>query len=377
MKQLSVTEQILDKARWAPSGDNVQSWAFEIVAPLHVVVHTHDTRHDCVYDLDGHPSQISFGALLETMAIAASGHALRMRAERRRSASADDPSPVFDVHFSAAPELPADPLIDAIEQRTVQRRPMRTRRLTAAEKQALERAVGDRFQLSWLETFSEKWRAARLMYNNAHLRLTMPEAFEVHRRIIDWGTDRSADKVPDQALGVDAATLRLMKWAMVSWERVARVNTLMGTWAPRLQMDLLPGIACGAHFVLKAKTRPASIDDYVAAGRAVQRFWLTLTHLGLFMQPEMTPLIFTKYISEKREDFTRVPKLRALARALHAQTTALIFTDAAFPVYMGRIGAGPAPRARSVRKELDQLMLRPAPPLSPGSDRTARPGGSA
>jgi hypothetical protein len=34
---------------------------------------------------------------------------------------------------------------------------------------------------------------------------------------------------------------------------MSTVNTLMGTWAPRLQMDLVPGIACAAHFVLKAR----------------------------------------------------------------------------------------------------------------------------
>ena len=65
---------ILDQARWAPSGDNTQPWRFELAAPDHVVVHASDTRADTVYDLDGHPSQISVGALLETIAIAASAH---------------------------------------------------------------------------------------------------------------------------------------------------------------------------------------------------------------------------------------------------------------------------------------------------------------
>ena len=29
--------------------------------------------------------------------------------------------------------------------------------------------------------------AARLMYNNARLRLLMPEAYKVHQRVINWG----------------------------------------------------------------------------------------------------------------------------------------------------------------------------------------------
>jgi nitroreductase len=347
--------QILELARWAPSGDNTQCWRFEVCAPDHLVVHGFDTREDCVYDLDGHPSQISFGALLETLSIAASAHGLRADASRRTGSPLHRPE--FDVRFVPDPAVRPSPLVDAIRTRTVQRRPMSTRPLTAAEKQALEEAAGPGYQVSWLEGFQDRFAAARLMYNNARLRLTMPEAFEVHRRIIDWGVTHSPDKVPDQALGVDAATLKLMKWAMVSWRRMSTINTLMGTWAPRLQMDLVPGLACAAHFVLKAKREPKSIDDYVEAGRAVQRFWLTLTKLGLYMQPEMTPLIFSKYVREGTR-FTAKASLHGPAKRLQQQTAALVFTDALFPVYMGRLGAGPAPKARSERLPLEQLMKR-------------------
>jgi nitroreductase len=345
--------RILDLARWAPSGDNTQCWRFEVIGADHLVVHGYDTRADTVYDLDGHPSQISMGALLETIAIAASAQGLRADAVRR----ADSPveRPLFDVRFSPDASIQPSPLVEAITQRSVQRRPMSTRPLSAAEKQALEAAVGPGFAVTWIEGFGPRFKAARLMFNNAKLRLTMPEAYEVHRRIIHWGVTRSPDRVPDQALGVDNATLKLMKWAMVSWKRLSTMNALMGTWAPRLQMDLIPGLACAAHFVLKTKRQPRTIDDYVEAGRAVQRFWLTLTQLGLFMQPEMTPLIFSKYVREGTP-FTRESKLHGPAARLQQEAAALIFTDELFPVYMGRLGAGKAPAARSERLPVEQLL---------------------
>ena len=65
----SVVEQILDLARWAPSGDNSQPWRFEILDERRFVIHGHDTRSDCIYDLDGRPSQASLGALIETVEI--------------------------------------------------------------------------------------------------------------------------------------------------------------------------------------------------------------------------------------------------------------------------------------------------------------------
>jgi hypothetical protein len=44
MNAPTVIEQILDLARWAPSGDNEQRARFEIVAPDHVRIHCKDTR---------------------------------------------------------------------------------------------------------------------------------------------------------------------------------------------------------------------------------------------------------------------------------------------------------------------------------------------
>lgn len=347
--------QILDLARWAPSGDNTQCWRFEIVAGDHFVVHGFDTREHCVYDLDGHPSQISLGALFETVAIAASAHGLRADVVRR--SQAQEARPEFDVRLVPDAAITPSPLIGAIKVRTVQRRPMSTRALSADDKAALAACLGDAYAVTWMEGFPARMKAARLMFNNARLRLTMPEAFETHRKVIHWGVTHSPDRVPDRALGVDAGTLKLMKWAMVSWKRMSTINTLMGTWAPRLQMDLVPGLACAAHFVLKAKKQPASIDDYVAAGRAVQRFWLTLTVRGLYMQPEMTPLIFSKYVRDGRA-FTEAAHLHGPARTLQAEAQALIFTDAHFPVYMGRLGSGKAPPARSERLPLEALMKK-------------------
>ena len=136
MSDLSIAEQILNLARWAPSGDNTQVWRFEIVAPDQVAVHGHDTRDHVVYDLDGHPSQVAHGALLETLAIAASAHGLRADVARRPGQP--DTHPVYDVQLVPDAAITPSPLLPVITTRSVQRRPLSTRALTAQEKQALE-----------------------------------------------------------------------------------------------------------------------------------------------------------------------------------------------------------------------------------------------
>lgn len=353
---LSIMEQILDLARWAPSGDNTQPWRFEIVDSHHVVVHGFDTREQCVYDLDGHPSHIALGALLENITIAASGHGLR--AEVRRLLDSPETKPTFDVRFEPDPDVPLDPLIAYIPYRSVQRRPMRTRPLELKEKTVLEASIGQGYRILWLEGFRNRFRAARLMFNNAKLRLTIPEAYEVHRNIIKWNARFSEDRVPDQALGVNSITASLMHWVMHSWQRVEFFNTfLAGTLAPRIQMEMIPGIACAAHFVILDDHEPETIDDYVAIGRAAQRFWLTATKLGLQLQPEMTPLIFGKYM-RKGIEFTKESNGMKQAEELSTQINHLLGDqDAPLAAFMGRIGAGNAPTARSLRMPLDRLLI--------------------
>lgn len=352
-----VLEAILDLARWAPSGDNTQPWRFEITGPRALVVHGFDTREHCVYDLDGHPSQISLGALIETMAIAASTQGLQMAARRRDGLP--DSQPTFDVAFTAADgDSPGDPLAAQITRRSVQRRALATRALTAVEKAQLEGALPPGYSVRWIEGVQGRWQAAQLMFANAGLRLTMPEAYRVHRDVIEWHARYSADRIPDQALGVDAVTARMMRTIMRSWDRVAFFNRyLAGTLAPRLQMDLVPGLACAAHFVIVADRPARGIDDYVAAGRSVQRFWLTATALELQLQPELTPLIFARYVREGRV-FSAAAGMEALARTLSAQCAALIGADTLqHAVFMGRIGAGPLARARSLRRPLRELVI--------------------
>ncbi|MHB1334318.1 MAG: nitroreductase family protein, partial [Sulfuriferula sp.] len=287
-------ERILDLARWAPSGDNTQPWRFEILGDEHILVHGFDTRDHVVYDLDGHASQLAIGAVLETIVIAASATGRTAIIERRP----DTPEThlLIDVRFRQETDIAPDPLVSCIETRMVQRRPMSTRPLSAEQKQALEGALPDGYSVVWYESFPQRWCLAKFMFDNAKVRLTIPEAYSVHKSVIEWGARFSTDKIPGQAVGVDPLTARFMRWVMTSWARVEFFNTyFLGHLPPRLQLDLFPGLRCGAHFALIAPASPVSVDDYIAAGRAMQRFWLTASRLGWLIQPEMTPVIFTRY----------------------------------------------------------------------------------
>lgn len=347
--------RILDLARWAPSGDNTQPWRFEVVDDHHVRVHGFDTRDHVLYDYDGHPSHIAHGALLETVRIAASGFGLS--ASWTVASHGEHRSPVYDVVLTPDPALLRDPLFECIERRTVQRRPMKTTALSETQRQALIQAAGEGFDIQLLESPQARRRVAGLLWRSARIRLTCPEAYPVHRDIIEWQARFSKDRVPEQAVGVDPATARLMRWVMQSWERVHFFNRfLLGTVAPRIQLDLLPGLRCAAHLLVRPRRSPAALADWVDLGIAVQRIWLTATHQGLHLQPQMTPVIFRWYARAGRR-FSTEAQLGRQALDLATEFEHLVgATQGDAFGFFARVGECHVPDSRSIRRDLSELL---------------------
>lgn len=345
--------EILEAARWAPSGDNHQPWRFRILNQQQIMVLGHDTREQVLYDLDGHASHIALGALLETIRIAASHKQLQCEIEQQ----GDEDTPQFIIHFHHVDAMVLSPLFPFIEQRRVQRRALATQGLSAQHKQALEQCLEPGMRVLWLDGFSNRWQLARLMFRNAGLRLSLPEAYPVHRDAIEWNTRYSVDRIPDAALGVDPLTAKAMRWAMHSWKRLRFMNRyLAGSLLPRIEMDFYPALACGAHFVLLAAKAPQDMSDYLDAGSHVQRFWLTATRLGLHLQPEHTPLVFHQYVTQQR-DFSARPEMFQRAHKISTGLQNLVGKEALTrAVFMGRIGYGHAAASRSLRLEVNELL---------------------
>jgi nitroreductase len=358
---MSPLEYILDKARWAPSGDNVQNWRFEVVSEDVFIIRAFDTRDTVVYDFDGRPSQIALGALLENISLAAShqhrqAEFLRMDSQDK---SGNSDAIAYQVRLLPLDICSPHPLVEMIEKRSVQRRALSTRGLLPEHQLALEQAAGGNFSVCWFGGWQQRWQMAKLLWRNAQIRLTMPEAFPVHKKAIDWGKQFSTDRIPDQAIGMDKLGLLIMRWAMHSWQRVSWMNRYMaGTWLPRLQLDLVPALFCAAHFMIVAKKEPQTVEDFVAAGRSLQRLWLTATQLGIQLQPEMTPLIFSWYVNAGRPCSAEAG-IQKQVQALHQDLAARCYPGALENTcFMGRVGYGKPAQARSLRLKLQDICLQ-------------------
>lgn len=352
---LTPIEQILDLARWAPSGDNMQPWRFKITDDRHLVVCSHALEELGVYDLTNQAGPLALGVLLENIRIAATSHGLACTIKPR----VDDPAHalVFDVALQDDPQIQHDPLVSCIETRVTQRRPMRLRAMTEQQRAELEQAVSPNYRVIWLDRFRARCKMARLLSYSARIRLSIPETFPIHQKIIQWGARFSPDRIPDKAIGLDPMTVKMMQWALGKWQRADFLNKYLGgTMMPRIELDILPAIFCSAHFFIVSADLPNSDNDFVEAGKAFQRFWLTATRLDLLIQPEMTPLIFSSYVRSGLR-FTKDDRAWKQAQSLPDRLDKLIGSneEGIHTVCMGRIGSSRIPNTRSTRQPLDQL----------------------
>jgi len=349
-------EAILERARWAPSGDNTQPWRFEIHDPTRFTLHGHDTRDHCVYDLDGRASQLAVGALIETADLAARQAGARIDFDTDLT---DERRPTIHATLRRDPGVYANPLADVIETRSTQRRPLSSKPMLPRDREVLETSFSQPgYAIRWFATRAERRRMASLLWDNAGIRLTIPEAYQVHCDAIEWDATTSDDRIPDSAVGLDPMGLKMMRWAMASWERVRFMNKWMGgTLLPRFQLDYLTAMGCAAHAVVMAPRTPDSVADWLDAGRQMQRLWLAAASVGMQLQPEMTPLIFARYIRQGLP-FTTEPHGRAAAEKLADRLEAMLGgpDDAPRAVFLCRVGYGAAPTSRSLRKRLDQLL---------------------
>lgn len=350
-------ERILELARWAPSGDNRQPWRFEIHGPHQVHVYVRPDYTD-VYDLDGRPTLIGAGCLLETLRLAATREGRRMRWTH---AGVEDGVHRIVVDLERDDTVSEDPLCTAIVARTVVRSPFRRRALTPAQKKALEDSVGPELEVRWFESFSARSRMTALNVGAAAIRLRSAETHRVHAEVIDFDDDYPATKMPAASLGMSFVSRFLARWAFARFSRMRWLMRLGGALVSHLELDVAPGLACAAHFALVRRGAPAATPEAdLRAGEAFQRFWLRATQLGLVLQPSYTPLLFARY-ADTGVQFSADPRLlRRAAELSRAYAAAVGGVPCDGVVMLGRLGAPRSVRvvSRSLRLPLPELIYR-------------------
>jgi molybdopterin/thiamine biosynthesis adenylyltransferase len=372
----SPLERILELARWTPSGDNGQPWRFECNGDDSVRVHLRDESSHDIFDFDGRPSLLSGGMLVETMRLAASQEGRRLEFDYRRASS---DLHLIDITFHRDERVRPDPLADFVHSRSVDRRPYRRVELEEAHRIELEKCLGDQLAIRWMRSPAERLHIARINALSSAIRLQLPEAAAVHARVVRFDERSSQEGIPGIALGFDPFMLKAVQLAIQHPQIAAAITRVFGAGLPSLEMDILPGLLCSAHFLITAN---ATITDgkqgnhLLQAGMRLQRFWLRATSLGLALQPNIAPLMFAYHADHGRR-FEHVPGCDEVAKRILADLRSHMSAQSTEQwIFAGRVGVPQSkpPQGRSLRKPLSELLLTPLRKSSSQSNATLHQG---
>lgn len=361
----TVLEEILNAARWAPSGDNAQPWRFEVLGPESVRIHLTNEHKKNVYEYrNGEPTILAAGALIECLRVAASAKN-REITWKYEGESKDSATHKIFVNFTYNQTIQPDFLVAQLTLRSVDRRRYRRRSLTTVEKQVLEQVLGNVVSLSWYETVWDRLRIAALGAMATNIRLRTPETFKVHQNVLDFNNDQSWSGIPVRTLGLNWATIFIMRWAMQSFRRLQMLNQLGGSWSIAAQIDLFTGWASSGFFTMRFLNVSCVLEErtvqLLEIGQKIQRFWLCASHLGLAIQPALAVLVFAHYGNEQI-NFTKNASLRCKSVSLARAFRKVFTVNAAELVFLGRIGEPIRQNSscRSVRRRLIDLVFTPS-----------------
>ncbi len=350
-----ILRDILDLARWAPSGDNEQPWRFKILSDTSFVIVTDNACRD-LYSRNAWPTYLSLGVLVETVALSAQACGMTAKFNHDYSQAPHN----IRIHVELTPSAATpDNLVNFIKGRSVNRRILSPRRLSEEHRNRLQAAVGEEFSIKWIKGSRSRWALLRATLLCAIIRLTIPETYAIHLRVLRWKSRFSETGIPDAALGASLPNLWLARFGFRHEKLMYFMNRHLGATIPsNIEMDILPNLFCGAHFYLQSSTEIKTPAEFVACGRKVQRLWLTATSLGIQHQPNIATLAFSEFGRTDDIFTTYKPALKNAKKLAALIDERVLETSPAYVAWLGRLGYGSDAKSRSVRLPLEKLIIR-------------------
>lgn len=275
-------QQVVAKAMFSPSGDNSQPWTFVWDGNTLKVIH-HESRASHPLNPAGIASMISFGCVLEVIAIAAS--------EFRCSTSFTlEDFPAGDSVWAQVRFGPStcarDPLFDVISHRTTDRRffkkgdlPVNALQSIAAQEHAYAPA-----RIHW--TSALEGELTNYIVDAEKIMMTHPDILPA---VFKWVrlTQKQANLTRD---GLTWRNLGMKIWELPTMVLIRDFPSLVKFFStftvPQHGSRVRKQLQSSAGVVLiSIPAAKGNFKDVVHAGRLMMRTWLSLTQLNYGVQP--------------------------------------------------------------------------------------------
>ena len=347
-------EMVVDAARRAPSGGNVQPWRFEVSGDeiRFYLLPERTSKMDVAH----RGSYVGIGASLFNARVAAASAkragTVQLFPDRRAS------NHVATLTLGAGLDADLARLLPAIERRAANRRfgaptPIanvtleRWARMVSREGARLV-AITDRERLG---------RGARLLAESDRLRFLIPDVHQQMLGELRWpGRDDLEEGLDVRALEMDGASL-----GALSLLGRPDVMALLDAWHGGQALGVRTQVAVETSSALVAITVPRGEPAwYVRAGMALEKFWLGVELSGLAAQPVSPVFLYVRDEDEMRE-LGGERHLRDLSELSRRFAALWDLADGEVVAMVMRVFEAPAPSVHSIRRPLDDVVSREDP----------------
>lgn len=293
--------KIVEVAVNAPSGENVQPWKFRVKEDQ-LYVYNIPERDQSPYNFMQRGSLVAHGALIENILIASSSLGFEANVDLFKDSKKEDLVAVISFIKSTPKE---EPLFPYITKRSTNRKPYKKTPLNAEQRQEIlgSNNIG---QAKVLLTENKDDIKILSLVGSMNERLVL-ENEVLHNFLfshINWTEEENKEKVT----GFYIKTLELPPPAQMAfklfshWSILKKLHKLGVSKAIWKQNGKTYASSSAIGIIAMQGNRK---EDFINAGRATQRIWLTITKLGLSLQPMTGTLFFMQSIlTGNREPFT-------------------------------------------------------------------------
>ena len=351
-------ELIVDAARRAPSGGNVQPWRFEANGDEidFFMVPEKTSRMDVSY----RGTYVGIGAALFNARVKAA--ALKTLGPIRLFPEGRPSHHVASMKLGKSSDLGIESLSAYIDTRSTNRRMSQPGSIEAETIDQLVRGVereGARLQL-----ITDRARidaGAKLLASADRLRYLLPDVHQEMLSEIRWPGRDSLEE------GLDVRTLEMDPGGYAAMELLARPD-VMGHLAEWRAGGVL-GMRTAASIMMSSGLAVVSVPRadptwYVRGGSAMERFWLSAEKLGLSLQPASP--VFLYAVDES--DLLGLSGERYIDEMYHLHQDFNEFWslgDGETPIMVFRVFHAPPPSVHSVRLPLSHVLSRDGSPVGP------------
>ncbi len=343
---------IVDAARRAPSGGNVQPWHFEVEGD-EIRFYVEPERSTSSMDVRMRGSYVAIGAALFNARVAAA--TLKRLGPVKIFPDGERSRHVATLNLGSQIDAGIARLSDSLRSRAANRRMGQPSPIDETTIATLRRGVEREGARLRFATSREKIEeCSRLLAESDRLRFLIPT---VHREMLSELRWPGRDDLEE---GLDVRTLEMDPGSLAALELIKRRDVMdhLAEWRGGRTLGLRTQAAVSSSSAIAVITVPrADPSWYVRGGSAIERFWLSAEVHGLAVQP-VSPLFL--YATDEG-DLVKLGGERYVEEMFQLSkrfSDAWELDDGETMTMVMRVIHAPPPSVHSIRRPLSHVLIR-------------------